>query len=229
VNSRRDAGTIWSEAGVPEFYEKHRLTTADVYPSEWFFLEKLLSEGMSVLDIGCALGGFASILGEHLSDFTYVGLDISPEMIRRAKERYPGHEFHVIAQGDLSPVEGRRFDLVLSLGILHLSVGWRELIAEAWKRAGRFLLLDLRETSGATIEDEGRSYFKMEIYTNREGDARLPYNLINSAEAWKTIGDSCTGYKSLRHYGYVAPVSQSAVTPVSQVLMNTYCIEAPTA
>jgi len=225
MRTRNDAGAIWSEAGVPEFYEQHRLTTSDVYPAEWFFLEKILAEGMSILDIGCAVGGFASIFAEHLKDFTYTGLDISPEMIRRAKERNRQHEFHVIEEGDLSPVKGRRFDLVLSLGILHLSPGWRELIADAWQRVGKFLLLDLRETNGPTIEDAARSYFKMDIYTNREGESRLPYNLINSAEAWKTVTDRCSGFTKLRHYGYVGPVSRSAVTPVGEVMMNTYCIE----
>lgn len=226
MSSRHDASVVWSEAGVAEFYEEHRLKTSDVYPSEWFFLEKILREGMSILDVGCAIGGFASIFSEHLESFTYAGLDISAEMILRAKERHPQHEFHVIAEGDLSVVEGRKFDLVLCLGILHLSVGWRQLIAEAWKRVGKFMLLDLRETHGATIENESQSYFKMDIYTNREGSPTLPYNLINSAEAWKAIMDSCPGLKILRHYGYLSPVSQSAVTPVSHVLMNTYCIEA---
>src|SRR4051812_15049641 len=96
------AGTPWDVPGWTTFYETRRSTTRDIYSSEWIFLKDLLREGMSVLDIGCAVGGLASVLTENLADFKYVGLDISAAMVERAREKHPGHVFHVIQDTDLS-------------------------------------------------------------------------------------------------------------------------------
>src|SRR5688500_13087168 len=60
------ASAIWNASGWPEYYETHRRTAQELYPSEWFFLKDLLSDGMSVLDIGCAVGGLASVVAERV-------------------------------------------------------------------------------------------------------------------------------------------------------------------
>src|ERR1043166_9478605 len=138
-----DLGETWNAPGWVEFYSNRRATTGEIYPSEWHFLHELLAEGMSVLVIGCALGGLASVLGEHLSGFSYTGVDISSVMIDGARQRHPKQAFHVIGEADLSPVEGRRFDLVVCLGVLHLSRKWRQMIAAAWACTGRHYLMDL--------------------------------------------------------------------------------------
>ena len=44
----------------------------------------------SVLDVGCGDGGLFHYLQEKTIDCDYKGIDISPEMIRRGVERYPG-------------------------------------------------------------------------------------------------------------------------------------------
>ncbi len=84
----------WNQPNVVSFFDSHRTTTSDVYPSEWFFLKDQLQEGMSILDIGCAQGGFAGIIGEQLSKFSYTGVDISKAMITKASAKYPQHIFH---------------------------------------------------------------------------------------------------------------------------------------
>ncbi len=218
---------FWDEPGVAAYYENNRLSTRDVYPSEWQYLKELLRERISVLDIGCALGGFASVIAEHIRDFEYTGLDISHEMIQRAKQKHPMHHFYLIEEADLSVLDGEVFDLVLCLGILHLSCKWRQLISAAWNHTGGTLVLDLRETYLQTCEDERISYFTMEAYSEgaAASDLRLPYNIINSTEALETLVSCCRGFKSFRHFGYFHPVSKSAVTPIPCVIMNTYCIE----
>jgi 2-polyprenyl-3-methyl-5-hydroxy-6-metoxy-1,4-benzoquinol methylase len=214
----------WDAPGWIEFYETRRSTTEDIYPSEWFFLEGLLVEGISVLDIGCALGGLASVLSERLTRFEYTGVDISESMIERAKQKYPTHRFCVIEEADLSILADEKFDLVVCLGVLHLSRKWRELISAAWNRADVFLL-DLRETADATVEDETISYYQMDTLPRTGGATHLPYNIINSAEALATLIELCAGATGLRHYGYLADVSTAAVTPIKMVMMNTYQID----
>lgn len=218
----------WDAPGWVDFYETNRATTEGIYPSEWFFLKNLLVEGISVLDIGCALGGLASVMSEHLTKFEYTGVDISESMIERAKQKSPNHRFYVIEEADLSVLANDRFDLVVCLGVLHLSKKWRELIATAWSRAD-VLLLYLRETAGATVEDETISYFRMDALSTTRGVAHLPYNIINSSEALHTLMELCTDATGLHHYGYLASVSSAAVTPTKAVMMNTYQIDKKTS
>jgi 2-polyprenyl-3-methyl-5-hydroxy-6-metoxy-1,4-benzoquinol methylase len=68
-----------------DFFETRRASSDDVYPSEWFFLGERIREGISILDIGCAQGGFAAVIGEHLGTFSYTGVDISSEMVSQGK------------------------------------------------------------------------------------------------------------------------------------------------
>lgn len=218
----------WNAPGWVEFYEARRATTQDIYPSEWLFLKDLLTEGISVLDIGCALGGLAAVMSEHLKRFEYTGVDVSPDMIERARQKHPGREFHVIAGPDLSVLADARFDLVVCLGVLHLTRPWRELIAAAWDRAEKSFLLDLRETPGATVEDETVSYYQVDALLQTGAAGRLPYNVINSAEALRTLIDLCKGASGIQHYGYLAGASSAAVTPSKELMMNTYRIDKRT-
>jgi SAM-dependent methyltransferase len=221
----KSASSPWSAPGWVDFYENRRTKTEDIYPSEWFFMKDLLADGMSVLDVGCALGGLASVLSEHLEHFTYTGVDISEAMIARARQKHARHQFHVIGEADLSVLAEDRFDLVVCLGVLHLTRRWRELIAAAWARTEKTFLLDLRETSDASVEDETVSYYRVDALLETAAPARLPYNIINSAEALATLIGQCAGAVGLQHYGYLASVSSAAVTSTKQVLMDTYRID----
>lgn len=225
IPAPKSLAALWSTPGWVEFYETRRGTTQDIYPSEWLFLKDLLAEGITVLDIGCAVGGLASVLSEHLSRFEYTGVDLSQDMIARAQHKHPRHRFHVVGEADLSVLADARYDLVVCLGVLHVNRRWREMIAGAWARAKQCFLLDLRETSGATIEDETVSYFNVEALLQTGVPAHLPYNIINTAEALHTLVQLCAGATGFQHYGYLAGASPSAVTPTRQVLMNTYRID----
>ena len=217
----------WGLPAVLDFFKSHRQTTKDVYPSEWFFLQRVLSESMSVLDIGCAQGGFATILEEHLKSFDYVGADISEAMIQTARERHPTRTFVLTPETDLSVLGGRRFDVVLCLGILHLNEKWRELIAQAWAHTDGALILDLREGHAETVEDIKRSYFKMDFNGGDESHSSmvLPYNVINSSDALATLKKICHGYSKLERYGYERSIRDSAVSTYSEVMMSTYMIQ----
>ena len=149
----------WNQPNVVSFFDTNRTTTSDIYPSEWFFLKEQLKEGMSILDIGCAQGGFAGMIAEHLNDFTYTGVDISEEMISKAKEKYPQHNFHIVKENDYSKVTGK-YDVSLVLGILHLHETWRNTIQIAWNHTKSSLILDLREVFEETVEDKKNHILK---------------------------------------------------------------------
>jgi len=215
----------WGLPGVLKYFETERTTTDHVYASEWFFLKDKLREGLSVLDIGCAQGGFASVLSEHLSDFSYTGLDINSDMIKSARSKHPAATFHVMNEGDFSVLGEQHFDLVLVLGILHLHESWRQTVEAAWRNTGGALIFDLREVSGPSIEDKEQSFFRMNFGGGDHDAATLPYNLINSAEALETVERIGEEAEKIKHYGYIHGVSGSAQCPVDSVLFNTWCLE----
>lgn len=72
----------------------------------------------SILDVGCGVGHFAGWLAEREYEGDYLGIDILPEMIERARETHPKMRFEhadILAEPD-------RFkaDYVMSSGIFHL-------------------------------------------------------------------------------------------------------------
>lgn len=78
-------------------------------------------EGKSVLDVACGLGHFYDFLREHsITSKEYKGVDISPVMIERAKQRYPELQFSTEdLLAETEPVEPI-FDYVICCGLFHL-------------------------------------------------------------------------------------------------------------
>jgi SAM-dependent methyltransferase len=218
--------TAWGRSNILKYFETNRNKRADIYPSEWYFIEDLLIENVEVLDIGCAQGGFVSIFKEYLKCFTYTGLDINAEMIRKAKSNFPNHQFYTINEGDYSPLQGNKYDLVLLLGIMHLHEGWRKTLKNAWQHTKHNLIFDIRETDQQTIEDKVVSYMKMDFgeCDERLKIERLPYNIINSDEVEKFLSESFPDAAKIEKYGYLHTVTSSAVTPLTEVLTRTWSI-----
>ena len=72
----------------------------------------------SILDVGCGVGHFAKWLNENGYEGDYIGIDLLPEMVERARELNPGMRFEVC---DLLLEPDRfRADYVMSSGIFHL-------------------------------------------------------------------------------------------------------------
>jgi ubiquinone/menaquinone biosynthesis C-methylase UbiE len=83
----------------------------------------------SVLDVGCGTGLLATALGDS---FTYTGIDISENMLKKAKER--GYN---VRQGDaltlLKNEKSGSFDHVVCIGALY----WMPNAIDAWKEMVR--------------------------------------------------------------------------------------------
>jgi SAM-dependent methyltransferase len=68
-------------------------------------------DGDTALDFGCGTGRSTRFLKDQR--FSAVGVDISAAMLVRAAELDPDGEYQLVADGDLSALGSRRFDLVL--------------------------------------------------------------------------------------------------------------------
>jgi SAM-dependent methyltransferase len=76
--------------------------------------------GTSICDVGCGFGDLADYLAERFGGVSYTGVDLSPSLVAKARERHPALEFHCL---DLlqEPFE-RTFDYVLLSGALNYRV-----------------------------------------------------------------------------------------------------------
>jgi SAM-dependent methyltransferase len=92
----------------------------DKHSFVWKMAESLLGllaaqRGEKILDIGCGTGHLAAKIAD--SGAAVTGVDRSPEMVRQAREAYPGIRFEV-ADATTIPLDGE-FDAVFSNATLH--------------------------------------------------------------------------------------------------------------
>jgi len=111
---------------------------------------KRLSNGMAanVLEIGCGQGTGARIIDDLFSPQRYVGIDLDPRMIRRARRKARALQNANFVEGDVTSLEfpDASFDLVVDFGIVHHVPNWKDALAEvhrALKVHGEFLFEDL--------------------------------------------------------------------------------------
>ncbi|MFZ5970311.1 MAG: GNAT family N-acetyltransferase [Bacteroidota bacterium] len=75
-------------------------------------------QGKSILDVGCGLGDFYSWLKQRGKDVDYYGIDITPQMVERARQKYPKGTFET---GSILEVHfSQDFDYVFASGIFYL-------------------------------------------------------------------------------------------------------------
>ena len=115
-----------------------------------FLLRHLPSDCHNVLEIGCGTGGFARRLAERSQHV--LALDLSPEMIRIAREsstQFPNIEFQLADVRDW-PFPIASFDCIATVATLH-HLPFPEMLLKmktALKPGGVLLVLDLFEPAG---------------------------------------------------------------------------------
>ena len=104
-----------------------------------------------VADLGCGTGTLALLLTEEGYDVT--GVDVSPEMVRRARAKAPAVEF-VVADASAPPLDPASYDVVLSRHVLWAMPDpgaalerWARLLREG----GRLVLVEGSWSTGAGL------------------------------------------------------------------------------
>jgi SAM-dependent methyltransferase len=107
-----------------------------------------MRRGARVLDVGCGLAHFADHLETEGLEVDYVGVDLSPAMVARARERRPTLD---IRQANLLHEDLGEFDVVVANGIFYLlgdeaPALMRALVERMWMRAKRALAFNSLST-----------------------------------------------------------------------------------
>jgi len=213
----------WSSKSAVKHYLGHRGKLSELYRSERYFMQEALKKEKSMLDIGCAAGGFLKIARRYNKNIDYTGVDISPTMIDEARGRSPNGKF-CLTNGETLDFPDNFFDVCLSFGVFHMVENWKRLLAEAWRVCRNTLLFDLRIVKKKDARDKDASYQRLEFNEKWDGISRAPYVVLGVDEAVRHIVSLKPRIKSFKSYGYWHPVSKSTVSRYSMVCMSVFCL-----
>jgi len=82
-------------------------------------VEDIDFSGKTVLDVGCGFGDIIPFIAAKTDSFTYTGIDLMPQFIEEAKNRYPDREFKFIVGDYFTQPLDEKFDIVLCSGALN--------------------------------------------------------------------------------------------------------------
>ena len=136
-----------------DFDEIARLTDCHVGGGERydsFLLSLVPNDAVSILDIGCGLGRLSTKLATHNREVT--GVDLSPEMIARARKESRGDQNVTFLCGDFleKNLTKQQFDFVISAAVLHhvpANVAVPRMV-ELLRPGGRLVIHDVRSNTG---------------------------------------------------------------------------------
>lgn len=81
------------------------------------YIQKELRPGFKVLDLGCGPATLW-VYWEKIKNIEFIGVDISPKMIKEAKKSFPRGKFKV-ADSENLPFKNETFDAVVASSVLH--------------------------------------------------------------------------------------------------------------
>jgi hypothetical protein len=125
-------------------------------------LARLIAPGDSVLDAGCAWGRLLNLLPSEWYGY-YLGVDLSPDFVAKAREDHPHRDFRVLDLRDLVGVEpagdsGGKFEWAVMVSIrpmVRRNLGdeaWEAMERELRRVAKRLLYLEYDPDSEGSVE-----------------------------------------------------------------------------
>jgi ubiquinone/menaquinone biosynthesis C-methylase UbiE len=111
-------------------------------------LEAIPIEGYSsLIDVACGTGILAEMLRQHRPNLHITGIDISPDMLAKARQRIPpdARTRWLVGQAETLPVEARTFDVLTCTNAFHLVQNAPSALAEfrrVLRPGGTLVLVD---------------------------------------------------------------------------------------
>jgi 2-polyprenyl-3-methyl-5-hydroxy-6-metoxy-1,4-benzoquinol methylase len=206
------------------YWEGNRNRVDDLYPSEKYFFLPVIKKSLSVLDVGCAAGGFKDIVHEINPSTSYTGIDVSDNLIKSAIKRHLEASF-CSYDGVTFPDKLGLYDLAYSFGVLHHVYDWYGIVKQMLSFSKKHVLFDLRLTSENTINDITKSYQKICFNGEWDGKTIISYNINNIGEVIQKLMLITDKEDRIDVFGYLSPPTKLAVTTQEIVTMASIYIE----
>ena len=210
-----------------DYWGSNRNKQSDLYRSEEKYFIPAVNKSTSVLDLGCAAGGFSSIVHDIKADIKYTGIDVSETLISRAKISHKDDDYFLY-DGKTIPKSIVKHDLAYSFGVLHHVDSWVGLVKQMYDRANKYVIFDLRLTREKTVRDINKSYQKIAFNSEWDQKTKVQYVINNMGETINELLSIITLEDSLSIYGYNLPPTDLAVTVYDEVIMASIQIEKET-
>jgi ubiquinone/menaquinone biosynthesis C-methylase UbiE len=185
LNERlRDEFNRWAEAGLGESLEEDHLPI--VLP----VLDQMnLARDANVLDVGCGTGWLARLIAERVPEGRVIGMDISDEMVRRARRNYVAVEnaMFVVGSADEIPWDANFFTRAISVESAYY---WPEPA-----RGLREIRRVLREGGSAWILI---NYYLENVHSHHFAELFATPTHLLSAEQWEALFRGA-GFHSVGH------------------------------
>ena len=214
----------WTEhPDLVKFYAHHRNRPEDLYPSERRFLPWLAAQAVSVLDIGCAAGGFRNIWRRYRSEIRYLGVDRSASLIEAASRLEPDGDFF---RGDCAeglPFPDRVATVVQALGWLHWEPRYPQVLRELWRLTDRYLFLDIRLAGTPDRTAVGRQH--VALSGPWDGQTTTPYLVVE----WSSFSSLLDALEPATVFGcgYWGSPADTVVGVEGPVCFAAFVLEKP--
>ena len=209
----------WTEhPDLVEFYTGHRDSPDELYPSERRFIPWLAEESRSLLDVGCAAGGFATIWRHWNPDLAYAGVDVSKPLVEAARRLHPDCRFEVADCAEGLPFADEEFDAVQALGWLHWEPRWARALSEMWRVAERRLFFDVRLLPEAQQGEQ-----RLALSGEWDGETTVPYLCL----AWQDFAQTLLSLEpgSILGQGYLGKPSDTVTGVQGEICFATFVLE----
>jgi SAM-dependent methyltransferase len=218
--------TNWAEhPDLVAFYADHRNQPEHLYPSERRFLPWLAQQSASILDVGCAAGGFSNIWRHYQPTIVYTGVDLSAGLVNAARKFHPDLQFHQgnCAEGLALP-DGSA-DVVAAIGWLHWEPQYESAIRELWRLTDRFCFFDVRLVTDRKHATRGRQ--QVAFVSDWDGQTTTPYVTVY----WDSFAEQLLSLqpKSIMGQGYWGQAADTVMDIESQVCFAAFVLEKSAA
>jgi SAM-dependent methyltransferase len=201
-----------------EFYTGHRHVPEDLYPSERRFIPWLASDSRSLLDVGCAAGGFAAIWRHWNPEIAYAGVDVSEALVEAARCSHPDCRFEVADCAEGLPFGDAEFDAVQALGWLHWEPRWERALSEMWRVTARRLFFDVR-----LLPDARKGLQRLALSGDWDGETTVPYLCLE----WERFARSLLALDpgAILSQGYLGKPSDTVTGVQGEICFATFVLE----
>ena len=197
-----------------QIYQDGRCNFKDFYESEkYYFTPKIMSNISTVLDIGCATGGFGNALKKQFNNkLSYTGIDVNRTEIKNGKKAFPKQNF-IRGIFPTAMKDSQKYDLVCAFGFFHMVVKWKQMLSDLIKHSKKYVNISVVcRLEGTTVTDKDLSYY----YYLDTGE-RAPSIAINIRELLNYCCHHELKVKRIGFYGYNNKASRStAFRPIRE-------------